>query len=272
MEEEICAICLEPTVSETGPQELFTHRVGTGSHSLHAACQLQYIQAREASGARTISCMICREDLGTPAECRAALPAENIPFWEQFRRNASEVGNSIISYLPSRQTLIISGCLTVLITLNTQRIPDPNQMGAVIRHINLGPILRTGIIGWYIVRPLLEVNQRIRNRRGRGGTRRNKKMSRRMRGGTMHGVINSERTLMDFLKVIAKLNESNELKKHPDPYYIVFTELNRKRALLFLESLDIDTSLMVDAHLEDLDESDDDYEGFNTVQPELMGQ
>ena len=71
--------------------------------------------------------------------------------------------------------------------------------------------------------------------------RKNKKMTRRMRGGDKRGIINSQESLLSFLKMISKLSE---------PYYVIFTG---PRVIEFLELLGIKTDNIREAQLDDID-------------------
>jgi hypothetical protein len=306
---ETCALCLSPIFPEINyftdeaqhnepVVEVFTHAIGRGSHSFHAECQLNYIQAN--SRQHSINCMVCRGNLGTPDQCRNAIIAQNRRGWEI---NVGEIRNSVLSYLPSRRTVVMSGLVLATITaaLLAGRAGETRGVAEMVRQIPapapVGQVRMNGInpflfaMSWVIImgggnRNDTGPDRRERNLfdpvptrrrdprydamgryRGRGGTRRkNKKMLRR-RGGAQvkNGIINSPESLLDFLNVIAKLNEKNT-----EPYYVVLSNVDKKNVISLLNLLKIDVPRIVDAVGYERQLLYDEDESFSIQPPEML--
>ena len=220
MEENDCPICLTPLLPperelftdepQEAPVELFRHVnvSGGAAHYIHSACQIQYINSK--IDARAISCVFCRGMLGTPQQCINEVLRQNRTVWQ---RMSSIDTNTIISYLPSQNTVVVSGAFLLALG-GIMQMGRPNPVGLFIAFI-----IATG--------------------GRRGGTRRkNKKMTRRMRGGDKKGIIDSPESLVSFLDIISKLSE---------PYYVILTGPN---VIDFLKILNINTDNIRIAHLD----------------------
>jgi hypothetical protein len=244
MEENDCPICLTPLIRE--PCEIFTHinERGGAPHYVHSACQLQYINSQRDE--RRIKCIICRGILGTPEECRNEILIQNRTVWQNISERYKAIHHTVISYLPSQDTVILSGLfllsLATMMQIDRHReqhgsmlsLPDmanelPNQ-NEIIERMHRRRSITTGLFVAVLI--LTRIGPR-------GGTRRrNKKMTRHMRGGNKKMVIDSPESLLSFLDIISKINE---------PYYVILTGPN---VIDFLEILNINTDNIRIAHLD----------------------
>ena len=240
MEENDCPICLTPLTTE--PCEIFTHinEHGGAPHYVHSACQLQYITSQHNE--RRIKCIICRGILGTPEECRNEILIQNRTLWQNISEKYKAIHHTIISYFPSQDTVILSGLFFLSLATMMQMDRHREQHGSMLSLPNIpnqNEIIermhrRRGITTGLFVAVLILI--RIGPR---GGTRRrNKKMTRRMRGGDKKIVIDSPESLLSFLDIISKINE---------PYYVILTGPN---VIEFLEILNINTNNIRIAHLD----------------------
>jgi hypothetical protein len=212
-------------------------------------------------------------------------------------RRVENTRTSIVSYLPSRRTVVMSGLVLASITAivtgallvartdavgsgaEVAQLPDPAVRDGRANGFN--PFIMA--ISWAIIiggrnrddtgderRRLERIFGRdpTMRRRPYGGTRRkNKKMSRRRGGAKMSkGMVNSEESFLEFLNVISKMNKTNE------PYYVILSNVDEQAVLSFFDSLDIDAPPVVEAKGYERELM---YEESDTVQPPprmLVGQ
>jgi hypothetical protein len=305
----VCAICLEPIDPNQQneyftdePQinpadiELFAHGRQPGTHYVHSSCQNIYINDQEAKGIISVKCILCKGRIGSPSECRDLIIEQNRPLWDRMTRRVEHTRTSIVSYLPSRRTVVMSGLVLASITAivtGALMVAHTGTLGAGTEVAQLpAPAVRDGrangfnpfimAMTWAIImggrnrddagderRRLERIFGRdpTMRRRPYGGTRRkNKKMSRRRGGAKLStGMVNSEESFLEFLNVISKMNKTSE------PYYVMLSNVDEQAVLSFFDSLDIDPPPIVEAkgYERELmyEESDDES---STVQPPRM--